>query len=44
MRKGAFIYAQLENSWTDKNTTANTAAQLANKVSEKLKELKSQKN
>lgn len=32
-------YAQLESSWSDKNTTAHTANKLANKVSEKLKEL-----
>lgn len=37
-------YAQLESSWTDKNTTANTAERLANKVSEKLRELMGQKN
>lgn len=37
-------YAQLESSWTDKNTTTNTAERLANKVTEKLKALMGQKN
>ena len=37
-------YAQLESSWSDKNTTAHTAEILANKVSAKLRELVSQKN
>ncbi len=37
-------YAQLESSWSDKNTTANTGERLANKVSEKLRELMGHKN
>jgi hypothetical protein len=37
-------YAQLESSWSDQNTTAHTAAFLANKVSVKLRELAAQAN
>jgi hypothetical protein len=37
-------YAQLESSWTDENTTVNTAERLANKVSEKLRELAGKAN
>lgn len=33
-------YAQLESSWTDQNTTANTARSLADKVLQRLVELK----
>jgi hypothetical protein len=43
-RKAFTTYVQLEGSWLEKNTTANTAKQLANKVSEELKKLAKQTN